>query len=361
MATTPVSKPQNPQHRTQRTAAAASSNSSDAAARLKQQARAAALTRHRRRCVICHHPELEEIEAEFIRWANPRDILHDYQLPSRSAIYRHAEATGLLARRRRNLRGVSERILECVTNASPSASSVLRAMRIFAHITEDGQWIEPAKRAIVTHVHSVADPDVADPDAGRAGRAEAPASAPAESSHEKFHGEPRVELREEELREEVREEELREEVPEEAPVEYVPRALRASSRTYRPAPIRPQPELDALVARVSSRGKPASAADARSAASPAKPPSPQPAAPSAHPAGDGAAIPPRDDNSSRFKFPPEMQTVLRQTVATATARLENRAAGSKPSTTNPLPASPNKSAPEFLTGTPNTLNGRAND
>jgi len=326
MATSPVSKPQNPQHRTQRAS------------------RAAALTRHRRRCVICHHPELEEIEAEFIRGTNPRDILHDYQLPSRSAIYRHAEATGLLARRRRNLRGVSERILECVTNASPSASSVLRAMRIFAHITEDGQWIEPAKRAIVTHVHSVADPD--------AGRAEAPASAPAESSHEKFHGEPRVELREEELREEV---------PEEAPVEYVPRALRASSRTYRPAPIRPQPELDALVARVSSRGKPASAADARSAASPAKPPSPQPAAPSAHPAGDGAAIPPRDDNSSRFKFPPEMQTVLRQTVATATARLENRAAGSKPSTTNPLPASPNKSAPEFLTGTPNTLNGRAND
>ncbi|MHB8756095.1 MAG: hypothetical protein ACYC92_14240 [Candidatus Acidiferrales bacterium] len=357
MATTPVSKPQNPRHRTQRTAAAAPSHSPDAAARLKQQARAAALGRHRRRCAICHHPELEEIEAEFIRWADPHDLVDDYQLPSRSAIYRHAEATGLLARRRRNLRGVSERILECVTNASPSASSVLRAMRIFAHITEDGQWIEPPKRAIVTHVHAVADPDVADPEAGWVPKAGSPqrAEAPASASAEAFHNECREEAHEE----------IRGEVPEEvhadAEAEYIPRAPRASRRTYRPAPISPQSELDAFAARVSSRGKPASAAGARSAAPSAKPPSPPPAAPSASPAGDSAAIPPRSVNASGFRVPPEMEGVLRQTVATATARLENRAAGSKPSTTSPLPDSPNKSAPEFLIGTPNALNGRAND
>ncbi|MHB8675278.1 MAG: hypothetical protein ACYDCE_02225, partial [Candidatus Acidiferrales bacterium] len=252
----------------------------------------------------------------------------------------------------RNLRGVSERILECVTNASPSASSVLRAMRIFAHITEDGQWIEPPKRAIVTHVHAaadhdVADPEVADPDAGRAGKSEAPASASAETFQK-------------ECREEVPGE-VPEEVHADADAEYIPRAPRASRRTYRPAPVSPQSELDAFVARLSSTGKPASAVGARSAAPSGKPPSPPPAAPSVPPAGDSAAIPPRDDNSSRFKFPPEMETVLHQTIATATARLENRAAASKPSATSPLPDSPNKSAPEFLIGTPNALNGRAND
>ncbi|MHB8526237.1 MAG: hypothetical protein ACYDD2_08795, partial [Candidatus Acidiferrales bacterium] len=253
-------------------------------------------------------------------------------------------------------RGVSERILECVTNASPSASSVLRAMRIFAHITEDGQWIEPPKRAIVTHVHAaadhdVADPEVADPDAGRAGKSEAPASASAEA----FHNECREEAHEE----------IRGEVPEEvhadAEVEYIPRAPRASRRTYRPAPISPQSELDAFVARLSSRGKPASAAGARSAAPSAKPPSHPSAAPSAPPAGDSAAIPPRSLNASGFRVPPEMEGVLRQTVGMATTRLENRAAASKLSTTSPLPDSPNKSAPEFLIGTPNTLDGRAND
>ena len=364
MATSPVATSENPQRRTRRTArtaAAAPSNSPDAAARLKQQAGAAALGRHRRRCAICHHPELEEIEAEFIRWADPHDLVDDYQLPSRSAIYRHAEATGLLARRRRNLRGVSERILECVTNASPSASSVLRAMRIFAHITEDGQWIEPPKRAIVTHVHAAADHDVADPEAGWAPKAGSPqrAEAPASASAEAFHKECREEAHEE-IRGEVPEE-VPEEVHADADAEYIPRAPRASRRTYRPAPVSPQSELDAFVARLSSTGKPASAVGARSAAPSGKPPSHPSAAPSASPAGDGSAIPSRDDNSSRFKFPPEMETVLRQTIATATARLENRAAASNPSTTSPLPDSPNKSAPEFLIGTPNALNGRAND
>lgn len=121
----------------------------------------AALARHIRKCAICRHPQREQIEDDFIRWYDPWTIVEDYELPSRSCLYRHVEARGLLARRRRNLRGVAERILENVDSAVITANAVLHAMRLFAHITEDGQWLEPPKRAVITHVHAY--PDTAAP------------------------------------------------------------------------------------------------------------------------------------------------------------------------------------------------------
>lgn len=112
--------------------------------------------RHSRKCAICHHPQREDIEEEFLQWHPPANIQQDYDLPSRPAIYRHAQATGLRRRRRRNLRGLAERILENADVISPSGETILRAMRIYAHITEDGEWIEPAKRTVVHHIHSFA-------------------------------------------------------------------------------------------------------------------------------------------------------------------------------------------------------------
>lgn len=111
------------------------------------------LARHARKCAICNHPYREHIEDDFISWRSENTIALEYKISSRSAIFRHAAATGLLQRRRRNLRGVAERVLENVDQAPPSASAVLRALRIFTQITEDGQWVEPAKRSIVTHIH----------------------------------------------------------------------------------------------------------------------------------------------------------------------------------------------------------------
>lgn len=112
--------------------------------------------RHSRKCAICRHPRREDIEEEFLQWHPPANIQEDYDLPSRSAIYRHAQATGLRKRRRRNLRGLAERILENADVTRPSGETILRAMRIYAHITEDGEWIEPAKRTVVHHIHSFA-------------------------------------------------------------------------------------------------------------------------------------------------------------------------------------------------------------
>lgn len=112
------------------------------------------LARHIRKCAICNHPDREFIEEDFVAWRSEAFLCRVYTLPSPSSIYRHASATGLLARRRRNLRGVAERIMENVNGATVTASAVLRAMRIFASITEDGQWADVPRRSVVTHIHT---------------------------------------------------------------------------------------------------------------------------------------------------------------------------------------------------------------
>jgi len=117
---------------------------------------AADLQRHARKCAICNHPQREEIESEFLHWEDPHHIVYDFKLPSRSCVYRHADATGLALQRRLGLRGVAERVIERVDDATITADAVLRAMRIYAHITDDGQWIEPPRITIVEHRHSFA-------------------------------------------------------------------------------------------------------------------------------------------------------------------------------------------------------------
>jgi|SRR5579875_128313 len=114
---------------------------------------AEATSRHTRKCSICNHPDREAIESDFINWRSEEIICYEFHLGSRSSIYRHAAATGLLARRRRNLRGVCERIIERVADAPPSAAAVLRALRVLTRITEDGQWAETPRHSVITHVH----------------------------------------------------------------------------------------------------------------------------------------------------------------------------------------------------------------
>ncbi|MGC1105383.1 MAG: hypothetical protein WA876_02505 [Candidatus Acidiferrales bacterium] len=128
------------------------SRSSQDAQRAQRQT-ATSLARHARKCAICNHADRAAIDDDFVSWRSEAAITLDYQLPSRSSVYRHAAVTGLLQRRRLNLRGVAERIIERVDEAPPTVAAILRAMRIFAQITEDGQWVEPAKRSIVTHIH----------------------------------------------------------------------------------------------------------------------------------------------------------------------------------------------------------------
>ncbi len=107
------------------------------------------LVRHARRCVICHHPERNAIEEAFVHWFHADRIVDDHNLPSRSALYRHAYATGLYDLRRQNMRYALEHLIEDAIHAPVSGDCVIRAIRAHARLTADGRWIDPPQQIIV--------------------------------------------------------------------------------------------------------------------------------------------------------------------------------------------------------------------
>jgi hypothetical protein len=108
-------------------------------------------SRHARRCCICSHPDRDAIEGEFVRWASPRRLAKDYHIADRVSLYRHAHATGLFPRRKREFARVLEDILECVEHSSleESADVIIRAARVYAHLDENGNWFEPPRTHII--------------------------------------------------------------------------------------------------------------------------------------------------------------------------------------------------------------------
>jgi hypothetical protein len=110
------------------------------------------LRRHRSHCAVCHHPDREAIEEEFLHWRSPYDISADYEIENHSSIYRHAHAFGLFARRRCNLRSAVERMIERGERAKITANTLLRAIRTYSQMTDDGQCLEPPRQVVVTHI-----------------------------------------------------------------------------------------------------------------------------------------------------------------------------------------------------------------
>jgi hypothetical protein len=108
------------------------------------------LAHHRRRCTICKHPELEAIEEAFLQWRRPGDLVYEFKLLSRTSLYRHAHALGLFEQRARNMRFALGAIIEKAESASPSADSIIRAIRAYSCLDDSGQWTEPPKRLIVS-------------------------------------------------------------------------------------------------------------------------------------------------------------------------------------------------------------------
>lgn len=104
---------------------------------------------HQRHCTVCAHPDRAAIETEFLHWHAPGHIPYDYKV-SRSAIFRHAHAVGLFARRNRKLRFALGHLIERVQDVEPTADSIVRAIHAFARVNDDGQWIEPPARLIVS-------------------------------------------------------------------------------------------------------------------------------------------------------------------------------------------------------------------
>jgi hypothetical protein len=108
--------------------------------------------RHSRKCSICHHPDRDSIENDFIHWVRPITIVCEYQLHDHKTLYRHVHALGLDALRRRNLRVVLEPILEHVHSVRITAASIVSAARVYSHINNEGQWEEPPRESVVTKV-----------------------------------------------------------------------------------------------------------------------------------------------------------------------------------------------------------------
>ncbi|HEV3482017.1 MAG TPA: hypothetical protein VGR97_06765 [Candidatus Acidoferrales bacterium] len=105
------------------------------------------LSHHARHCTICHHPERQAIEEEFIHWHRPKSIASDHAVGARS-VYRHARALGLFERRAIHLRDALGHIIEKAENASITADTVVRAVYAHAHLSPSGQWIKDAPRAV---------------------------------------------------------------------------------------------------------------------------------------------------------------------------------------------------------------------
>ena len=105
--------------------------------------------RHQRQCNVCLHPDCDAIEEEFLHWHNPADIAYAYKIGWRS-VYRHAHAMGLFARRDENLRFALAGIIQRSHNVTPTADSVIRAVRAYTRVTTAGEWVDPPARVIVS-------------------------------------------------------------------------------------------------------------------------------------------------------------------------------------------------------------------
>jgi hypothetical protein len=128
-----------------------------------------AAERHRRKCQICNHPDREAIEEEYLDWFAPWRIAKAYDIPVRP-LYRHFRAMGLPCRRRENLQGVVDHILQWASEAECTGDTVLRAVRVATCLTPDNKWIEPATNVIFSTRSS--------PQAGAIAAASIPCLAP---------------------------------------------------------------------------------------------------------------------------------------------------------------------------------------
>ena len=106
---------------------------------------AADLRRHALKCQICSHPQREEIEADFLSWRSPHETAFEFKI-ARRAIYRHAAALDLFARRTRNMRMSLEHVIERAEETVPTAAGVVQAVRAYARLGQHGEWTEPDRR-----------------------------------------------------------------------------------------------------------------------------------------------------------------------------------------------------------------------
>jgi hypothetical protein len=140
--TTKAASPRTSNPRTNRKKSQRKANRINRQRRLQKQLQILLLERHSRRCIICHHPEREAIEEEFVHWRSPTRLAHDYKLGDYRTIYRHARAAGLLLQRRERLHSALDAFVESVDDVTFTGDTILRAMRAYSCIDSHGRWTE---------------------------------------------------------------------------------------------------------------------------------------------------------------------------------------------------------------------------
>jgi len=97
--------------------------------------------RHEAQCLVCQHPQREDIEREWIDWGNTSRLAEEHGL-SRDGLYRHCHALHLFKKRQRNIRKALERMIEHAESVEVTASAVVSAIQAYAKINANGQWID---------------------------------------------------------------------------------------------------------------------------------------------------------------------------------------------------------------------------
>ena len=107
------------------------------------------LSRHRRKCSICNRKDRQAIDADFLLWRPAHIIVKGYAIGSRSILYRHASATGLLLQRQANFHTVLDSIVEQVETVKVTGATILRAIRAYSCLNARGRWSDPPRRMII--------------------------------------------------------------------------------------------------------------------------------------------------------------------------------------------------------------------
>jgi hypothetical protein len=116
------------------------------------------LARHARKCTICHHKDRPVIDFDYLNWRSIQQIVKEYALPHRVALYRHADATGLTALRKSRLCSVLDSIIEQAETVQVTGATILRAMRAYSCLTKNGDWVDLPRRVTVRRSQQSASP-----------------------------------------------------------------------------------------------------------------------------------------------------------------------------------------------------------
>lgn len=120
------------------------------------------LSHHKRHCEICKHPACLFIQEAFLQWISPDTIMKKYDLKSRATIYHHAHAFKLFERRDSTLRFALGHIVEQADCVNVTARDVIQAAYTYAHINEQGLWMQPESRSeVVVSRNEPGEPELA--------------------------------------------------------------------------------------------------------------------------------------------------------------------------------------------------------